>query len=177
MESEPEDKTPLRHDHYPTTEAEYEAELTETEAEFEEQLEEVEDKVHGQVQRYLLFGALTVVVNIALFYFLSHTLGIEYQLANFIDWLLVVQGSFWLDRTFVFKHKSNTPFREMGTFYSTRVATYVIEFILLWLGISIIGANGTITKIISHAVAVTVNYFLSMKVVFKHKPAKEETTK
>ena len=98
MESQS-DKTPLRHDHYPATAAEYEAELTETEAEFEEQLEEVEDKVHGQVQRYLLFGALTVVVNIALFYFLSHTLGIEYQLANFIDWILVVQGSFWLDRT------------------------------------------------------------------------------
>ncbi|WP_259672785.1 hypothetical protein [Levilactobacillus brevis] len=41
-----ENQVPLRHHHYPETEAEYEAELTETENEFAEQLEEVEEKAH-----------------------------------------------------------------------------------------------------------------------------------
>lgn len=51
-----ENQVPLRHNHYPSTESEYEAELTETENEFAEQLEEVEEKAHKQIQRYLLWG-------------------------------------------------------------------------------------------------------------------------
>lgn len=165
-----EKQTPLRHDHYPTTKEEYEAELTETETEFKEQLAAVENKNKGQAQRFLLFGALTVVVNIALFYLLNHMLGIEYQLANFIDWILTVQCSFWLDRTFVFKHKSTRYFKEMTTFYGTRLITYLIEFVLLWVGISLLKFHPTITKVVAHGLAVSFNYFLSMKLVFKKHP-------
>lgn len=50
-----ENQVPLRHNHYPSTESEYEAELTETENEFAEQLEEVEEKAHKQIQRYEVY--------------------------------------------------------------------------------------------------------------------------
>ncbi|MFD1672868.1 GtrA family protein [Agrilactobacillus yilanensis] len=163
-------QTPLRHHHYPETETEFEAELTATEAKYEAQLTAAEQKIQGQIARYLLFGAISVTINITLFYLFYHTWGMDYQLANFIDWLISVQCSFWLDRTFVFKHKSTTPIREMGTFYTTRVLTFLIESVVLWLGISLIGANGTITKVIGHTVALILNFFLSKKVVFKNKP-------
>lgn len=162
---------PLRHHEYPTTESEYEAELTETENEHAAELKKVEDKVQGQISRYLLFGAISVVINITLFYLFYHTMGIEYQLANFIDWLISVQVSFWLDRQFVFKHKSNKPMKEMGTFYMTRIITFLIETLLLWLGISVIGANKTITKVIGHIIALVLNFFVSKKLVFKNQPA------
>ncbi|TGD18350.1 GtrA family protein [Levilactobacillus suantsaiihabitans] len=162
---------PLRHDHYPASKEEYEAELTETENEYAAQLQAVEDKVQGQAARYLLFGAISVVINITLFYLFYHTFGIEYQLANFIDWVISVQCSFWLDRTFVFKHKSDKPIREMGTFYMTRIATFLLETVILFLGISWLNANGTMTKVIGHAIALVLNFFLSKKLVFKNQPA------
>ncbi|MCI1553649.1 MAG: GtrA family protein [Levilactobacillus sp.] len=162
---------PLRHDHYPASKEEYEAELTETENEYAAQLQAVEDKVQGQAARYLLFGAISVVINITLFYLFYHTFGIEYQLANFIDWVISVQCSFWLDRTFVFKHKSDKPMREMGTFYMTRIATFLLETVILFLGISWLNANGTMTKVIGHAIALVLNFFLSKKLVFKNQPA------
>ncbi|WP_143462269.1 GtrA family protein [Levilactobacillus enshiensis] len=166
---------PLRHDHYPTSQEEYEAELTETEHEYAAKIEaakeQVEDKVQGQISRYLLFGAISVVINITLFYLFYHTFGIEYQLANFIDWLISVQCSFWLDRTFVFKHKSDKPVKEMGTFYMTRVATFLLETVILFLGISWMNLNGTITKVVGHAIALVLNFFLSKKLVFKNQPA------
>jgi len=162
---------PLRHDHYPASQEEYEAELTETENEYAAQLKQVEDKVQGQAARYLLFGAISVVINISLFYLFYHTMGIGYQLANFIDWLISVQCSFWLDRTFVFKHKSDKPMREMGTFYMTRIATFLLETVILFMGISWLNTNGTMTKVIGHAIALVLNFFLSKKLVFKNQPA------
>ncbi|WP_125545513.1 GtrA family protein [Levilactobacillus lindianensis] len=165
------DQTPLRHDHYPTTKAEYEAELTETENEHAAELQKVEQKVQGQVSRYLLFGAVSVVVNIVLFYLFYHTLGIEYQVANFIDWLISVQVSFWLDRQFVFMHKSDKPIKEMGTFYMTRIITFLIETVLLWFGVSVLSGNKTIVKVIGHIIALVLNFFVSKKLVFKNQPA------
>lgn len=80
-----ENQVPLRHNHYPSTESEYEAELTETENEFAEQLEEVEEKAHKQIQRYLLWGSLSVVVNIAMFYLFNSILALNIKFLTY--WL------------------------------------------------------------------------------------------
>jgi len=52
----------------------------------------------------------------------------------------------------------------------------LIETLLLWLGISVIGANKTITKVIGHIIALVLNFFVSKKLVskklvFKNQPA------
>ncbi|MFC6180248.1 GtrA family protein [Lactiplantibacillus daowaiensis] len=173
-------KQPLRHHHYPTNEAEYEAGLAETEAEYqaklaateekyEDEIEEVEESAKKQAQRYILWGSLSVIVNITMFYIFYNMLGIEYQLANFMAWVLSVQCAFWVDRILVFKHQSAHPVREMGTFYGTRVVTYVLESLILWLGISVLGVHGVITKIVGHGLAVVGNFFFSKLVVFRNK--------
>ncbi|VDG20220.1 GtrA family protein [Lactiplantibacillus mudanjiangensis] len=180
MEMDKQDKSVLRHDHYPANAAEYEAELTETETEYEakleateeaytEKLEAVEESAKKQAQRYILWGSLSVIVNISMFYVFYRMLGIEYQIANFMAWVLSVQCAFWVDRMIVFKHQSSHPFREMGTFYGTRVVTYILESAILWIGISLLGIPGTFTKIIGHGLAVVGNFFLSKLVVFRKK--------
>lgn len=163
---------PLRHHHYPKTEAEYEAELTETEVEYEQKIEAVEEKTQVQALRYILWGSISVVVNVGVFYLGYHVLGIEYQIANLIAWVISVQCSFWIDRIFVFKHKSKYPFQEMGKFYGTRIVTYLIESLILFLGISLLGMPGTITKVIGNGLALVGNFFFSKLFVFRnHKQA------
>lgn len=138
-----------------------------TPAEFEEELTAVEEKANNELQLYAVWGVITVVFNVVLFYVLYKMFGIEYQLANLIDWFLSVLFAFIVNKFFVFKHKTTSLIRELGTFYGTRVATYLIEFVILWLGIQLMRANPTMTKIIGHGIAIAANYVLSKLFVFK----------
>ena len=166
---EMDNQTPLKHNHYPANAEEYEAELTETETEFEAQLEVVEEKVHKEIQRYILWGSLGVVVNISVFYLFNNIFGVEYQISNLIAWVCSVQASFWIDKKLVFKHASAHPFRDMGKFYGTRVFTYILEALILYVGISLLSFHSTITKVIGHGLAIVGNYFFSKWFIFNKK--------
>ncbi|ETY73273.1 teichoic acid glycosylation protein [Lactiplantibacillus fabifermentans T30PCM01] len=161
-------KQPLQHQHYPTSPAEYEAELTETEAEYAAEIAELKQQSRAQAQRYLVWGTVSVIVNLSAFYLFNHVLNVEYQIANLLAWILSVQVAFWIDRMIVFKHESDRPFHEMLKFYGTRVLTYILEAVILWLLVSVLTVHPTIAKIVGHGLAVVGNFFLSKLIVFKH---------
>jgi len=119
--------------------------------------------------RYLLWGLLSVVVNFGTFYTLYHVFNVNYQVANLIAWFLGVQAGFWVDRIIVFRHKSATAFREMLAFYGTRILTFLIESATLWIGISVLSANGTGSKVVGQILAIIGNYVLSKFFIFKNK--------
>jgi len=119
--------------------------------------------------RYLLWGLLSVVVNFGTFYTLFHLFKVNYQVANLIAWFLGVQAGFWVDRIIVFRHKSDSPIREMLAFYGTRILTFLIESATLWIGISVLSAGGTGSKIVGQILAIAGNYILSKFFIFKNK--------
>jgi Predicted membrane protein len=86
-----------------------------------EETQELADSTGKEAVRYLLWGLLSVVVNFGTFFLLYHTMHLNYQFANIVAWFLGVQVGFWVDRIIVFRHKSNTAFREMLAFYGTRI--------------------------------------------------------
>lgn len=122
-----------------------------------------------QAVRYLLWGLLSVVVNFGTFFILYHALHLNYQFANIMAWFLGVQVGFWIDRIIVFRHKSNTAFKEMLAFYGTRILTFLIESATLWVGISLLSANGTGSKVVGQILAIVGNYILSKFFIFKNK--------
>ena len=122
-----------------------------------------------QAVRYLLWGLISVVVNFGTFFILYHTIHLNYQFANVVAWFLGVQVGFWVDRIIVFRHKSNTAFQEMLAFYGTRILTFLIESATLWVGISLLSANGTGSKIVGQLLAIIGNYILSKFFIFKNR--------
>lgn len=121
----------------------------------------------GQVGRYVVWGIVTVIFNVYLFYLLYTKANMNYQLANIIDWFFTVIFAFIVNKLFVFKSKSTALFKEIISFFGTRVLSLVLELILLWLFISILTINPTISKIIGHGVALVLNYFLSKLLFMK----------
>ncbi|MBS0938050.1 GtrA family protein [Lactiplantibacillus plantarum] len=120
-----------------------------------------------EAKRYVVWGAITVLINISIFYFFAQVLRVEYQISNLIAWFASVQCSFWFDKVLVFKHKSKHVMHDMSKFYGTRILTFLIESFILWLGISVFGFHEVITKVVGHGLAVVGNYFLSKLVIFK----------
>ncbi|WP_374286527.1 GtrA family protein [Lactococcus sp.] len=120
----------------------------------------------NQVELYFIWGVVTVAVNVFIFYILKSKLGMNYQLANFIDWVITVLFSFVVNKILVFKSTSTHVFTELFSYTLTRLFSFFIELVLLWLFISVIQSGSTISKVIAHSASLVINYFLS-KLLFK----------
>lgn len=144
-------------------------EMIEPVAELDSDLLSSKQQTRNQAIRYVLWGLISVVVNFVTFFVMNQVLHVEYQISNATAWVLSVQVAFWVDRLLVFKHHSSYPFREMGKFYATRIATYLIETLVLWVGISLLTTPATPTKLVGQACALIGNFFLSKLFVFRNK--------
>ncbi|MCT0163092.1 GtrA family protein [Lactiplantibacillus pentosus] len=143
--------------------------ILEPTAELDKQILSPVKETRNQAIRYILWGLISVAVNFATFYTTYHLIGLEYQVANVISWVIAVQVAFWVDRLKVFDHHSKYVFREMGKFYATRIVTYLIEAAILWLLMSVIGSSAVLAKILGQAGAIIGNFLFSKLYVFRNK--------
>lgn len=142
-------------------------EMLESIADLDTELASPKKQTRNQAVRYVLWGLISVAVNFVTFYLMDQVFKVEYQVANATAWIISVQVAFWVDRLLVFKHHSAHPFREMGKFYGTRIATYLIEALVLWITISLVGTSAPVAKLIGQLCAIIGNFFLSKLFVFR----------
>ena len=107
---------------------------------------------------YLFFGGLTTIINIVVFQVCSVNLGMYYQLANFLAWLLSVLFAFITNKLWVF---------EMWWFFFYRIISLGFDAGIMFIGISLLHANGLLTKLVDQVVIVLLNYFFSKFLIFK----------
>ncbi len=135
---------------------------------------------------YVIFGALTTIVNLITLKAFNLILGDErYLLSNVIAWFVSVIFAYITNKLFVFESKSmktNVVAKELVSFFSARIFSLVIEEIGLFLLVDIaglgekvieifgIGIGGImISKIILAVVVVILNYVFSKFLIFKKK--------
>lgn len=63
---------------------------------------------------YLVFGVLTTVVNIVVYYVVADCLKINYLIANIAAWFLSVLFAYVTNRKYVFESKSDHILKEMN---------------------------------------------------------------
>ena len=133
---------------------------------------------HQEGMRYLVFGALSTVVNI-----ISYTLfaafflkGIESEtlrvnISEIIAFILSVLFAYVTNKLYVFNSKT-TDFkdllREITSFFSCRIFTEVISILMMnaavWFSI-----NDIFMKIVSNIVVIILNFVFSKILIFKNK--------
>ncbi|MDN7145510.1 GtrA family protein [Liquorilactobacillus mali] len=124
---------------------------------------------YKQVIAYLFWGGTTTVVNIGIFE-LWHLQGLNYQIGNVIAWFVSVLVAYISNKLWVFK----TPFgsfkdvsRESSSFFFYRSITLLMDIVITWVGISLLGWNSLLVKIIDNVIVVVANYFFSKWYIFK----------
>lgn len=127
---------------------------------------------YGEVIRYLIIGVLTTVVSLATYYLCVHTIlnasnAIELQLANIISWVVSVTFAFFTNRSYVFKSKNTNVGKEAVNFYISRIATLLIDMSLMFVFVTLLHFNDTITKLIVQFIIIVLNYIFSRIFVFK----------
>ncbi|MCM1048835.1 MAG: GtrA family protein [Clostridiales bacterium] len=127
-------------------------------------------KEHEEGINYLIFGFLAFVINYLLFNVLETLMHMGYMVATALSWLLTVVFVYWTNRTFVFKSKNidkTSIFKEFCSFIGARIATEVLEIVLMFLMVDLAHINSKIAKLIAQAAVIIANYILSKIWVFK----------
>lgn len=122
---------------------------------------------YKEIINYLIFGVLTTLVNIVVYYVFSDCLNVQYMASNFLAWFLSVLFAYITNRKYVFESVSKSIFTEMFKFFGSRITTGVLDMFFMWLLISVLNFNNMISKIIVNVIVVVANYILSKLVVFK----------
>lgn len=120
-----------------------------------------------EIIMYLVFGVLTTVVNIVVYYIFSNLLHMNYLFSNAMAWFLSVLFAYVTNRKYVFIHKNNQIIKEAISFFGSRLATGIMDMVLMWFLVNFNIVNDVVAKVVVNVIVVILNYILSKLVVFK----------
>ena len=127
-------------------------------------------KKHKEGLLYLFFGAVTTLVSFAVFWIFEDLLGWNELIANLLSWVISVAVAFVTNRIWVF-NAPTTGFSafalQVVTFYTSRVATFLIEEAILLIFVTWLGLLAMPVKIAASVIVVILNYVFSKLFVFR----------
>lgn len=119
---------------------------------------------------YGIFGVLTTLVNIAVFYVLTHFINLEENLSNATSIVLAILFAYFTNRKIVFNSTASTlkeKLYEFGKFILGRAFTMVVELVGFFLMFNIIHIQELISKILISIIVIILNFFISKFFAFK----------
>lgn len=134
-------------------------------------------KKYKEVINYLIFGVLTTVVSLVVYYasvytFLNPDNALQLQIANILSWIAGVTFAYFTNRKYVFESEEQNKVKEASKFVLARVTTLVMDMVIMWLGVTVLHFNDKLVKIISQVVIIISNYVFSKLFVFKKENTK-----
>ncbi|MBJ7671745.1 GtrA family protein [Weissella confusa] len=118
---------------------------------------------------YGIFGVTTTIINVVS-YALLLFIGINVQIAVVVSWSLAVIVAYFTNRVWVFNSGAVTKLellREFISFMLARLATLVVEMVIIWFGVQLLNQDPIVWKIIDNIVVIILNYIISKLIVFK----------
>ena len=129
-------------------------------------------KKYEEIISYLIVGVLTTIVSLVSYYLLTYTvldpkIGFQLQVANVISWILSVAFAYITNRKYVFKSKSKDITKELTSFVGSRVATLLMDMLIMFVFVTVLHLNDKVFKLVSQVVVIVLNYVFSKLFVFK----------
>ena len=127
---------------------------------------------------YAFFGGMTTLVNTGVFWVCAHPLGLPVVPSSMIAWFLAVLFAYLTNRKWVFHSEAETPreiAREVVSFFLCRLATGVLDWVLMGLLVDTLHLNDMVVKVAVNLLVILLNYVASKLLIFRHKPQAGET--
>ena len=123
--------------------------------------------INKEIILYVIFGVLTTIVNLIAYYLFSNIIHINYLFSNAVAWFLSVLFAYVTNRKYVFDSKNNQIIKEAISFFGSRLATGIMDMVLMWFLVNFNIVNDVVAKVVVNVIVVILNYILSKLVVFK----------
>lgn len=127
-------------------------------------------KKNKEVLLYLFFGGLTFLISVVTYAYFTMMFGMNELIANIFSWIIAVLFAFVTNKIWVFQSKNDTILafvREAVAFFAGRVATLVVEEVILFVFIMMLQWNSLGVKIAAQVIVIVLNYVISKLLVFK----------
>lgn len=127
-------------------------------------------KKYEEIINYLIFGVLTTLVSIITYFICAKVFNINYLISNVIAFILSVLFAFVTNKLYVFKSKNKTKnkvLKELISFISSRLFSFGVEMLIMYILVSIVKIDDMIVKLINQVIIIILNYILSKLFVFK----------
>ena len=125
---------------------------------------------HNDILVYLFFGVLTTAVNYAVYLPCFNLLGLSAALSNVIAWVAAVVFAYLTNKPFVFRShdwSAGTVVPELTKFIGSRVASGVLETVIIVVTVDCLLWNGNVMKLVTAVLVVILNYAASKLLVFR----------
>ncbi len=131
---------------------------------------------HQEGMRYLIFGALATVVNIATYTACAYLIFGKFEevlrvnLSNILAIIISILFAYITNKLYVFNSKTNNRkelFFEFGKFVSCRVVTAVMDILLMQLTVVMLCWNDILMKILVNILVIILNFIFSKLIIFK----------
>jgi putative flippase GtrA len=122
-----------------------------------------------EVFMYVLFGVLTTLVNLIVFY-VSTKIGLSTAISTTVAFILAVLFAYVTNKKWVFQsHEKTTKgiLLEIWRFFAVRIGTFIIDLTIMIIFVDILHFDSLICKIIDNVIVVILNYIASKIIVFK----------
>lgn len=119
---------------------------------------------------YALFGAVTTAVNYAVYLPCYNLLHLSGAVSNVVSWAFSVIVAFLLNKQYVFCSRDWSPevsVPELVKFVGCRLASGVMETVILLITVDFLRWNGNLWKLITSILVILINYVGSRLLVFR----------
>ena len=126
-------------------------------------------KKNKEVVLYLFFGGLAFVVSIATYVFFDVILSMNELIANVLSWIITVSFAYVTNKIWVFDapiHTTQEFFKQIVSFFGGRIATLIIEELILLVFVTVLAFPSVLVKIVTQVIAIVLNYVISKFFVF-----------
>lgn len=129
-------------------------------------------KKYQEIINYLIVGALTTLVSIAVYGIFTKLFHVNYMISNVISWIFSVLFAYIANKKFVFKTKCDNEIEiliEIYQFLKYRILSLVIDVLLMYVFVELITLDDMIAKVLVQIIVIVLNYVFSKLFVFKKK--------
>ena len=119
---------------------------------------------------YGICGVLTTVINIFVYWLCTRIFSWPVVSSTVIAWTVAVLFAYWSNRKFVFHSTTNTHsgiLKEAAEFFSCRIATGVLDVIIMYIFVDVLGFYDVVIKTASNILVIILNYIASKLFIFK----------
>lgn len=122
-----------------------------------------------QLVLYGIFGVLTTLINIVAYWLCTRMLNVPVVPSTIIAWLVAVFFAYYTNRTYVF-HSTTASLKgvisEAAEFFACRIATGVIDVIIMYIFVDVLNFDDVIIKTASNILVIILNYIASKLFIF-----------
>ncbi len=119
-----------------------------------------------QLALYVIVGGLATVVEWAAFYIFNKMCAINYMIATALAFIISTFANWAFGKIILFKEKQNV-LKELAKIYLTSIAGLLMNLLIMWIAVNLIGINEMISKIIATGIVFLWNFFIRKFLIYK----------